>query len=221
MITRIHKKLLHNQTTQQNTMFWRRCFYLLLFLAIQPAFAWGPAGHETVAYIAMDNLTPAAKEMITSLLPPGITLAAISNWADEIRNYRRETGPWHYIDLPIRKDITVKDEQDYCPDGNCITNQLKIDEAILGDPTKPKADRLEALKFVVHFMGDLHMPLHCADDGDRGGNDKLVRFRTPGSRGHGSKIQLHALWDRLIEIHTEEVPPGDGRGPGKVDYGGR
>jgi hypothetical protein len=199
------------------------------FFPIQTVFAWGPVGHETVAYIAMDNLTPAAKQQIASLLPPGITLAAISNWADEIRNYRRETGPWHYIDLPIRKDITVKDEQNYCPDGNCILDQLKIDETILGDPTIPQPDRLEALKFVVHFMGDLHMPLHCADDGDRGGNDKLVRFRTPGSHGHGltdsssesapqnhasrlevsshgAKIQLHALWDRLIEIKTPEDP---------------
>ena len=61
---------------------------------------------------------------------------------------------------------------------------------------------------MVHLMGDLHMPLHCADDSDKGGNDKLVRFKTPGRRGRGSKIKLHALWDRLIEIHTDEDPRG-------------
>ena len=55
-------------------------------------------------------------------------------------------------------------------------------------------------------MGDLHQPLHCADDGDRGGNEKLVRFKAPGHAGHGAKIKLHALWDHLIESKTQEDP---------------
>jgi hypothetical protein len=169
--------------------------------------AWGPVGHEIVAYIAQDNLTKTAKDKINTILDPGDDLASVSNWADWVREHgRHETGPWHYIDLPIRKDITVKDEQDYCPDNNCVINQLQIFEGILGDESQPKSKRLEALKFVVHFMGDLHQPLHCADDGDRGGNDKEVRYKTPGRRGYGAKIKLHALWDRLIEIHTDEDP---------------
>ena len=98
-------------------------------------------------------------------------------------------------------------------------NQLQIFEGILGDESKPRSKRLEALKFVVHFMGDLHMPLHCADDGDRGGNDKLVRFKTPGRRGRGSKIKLHALWDRLIEIQHRGKLPGPGHEAGKGHKG--
>src|ERR1035438_4850542 len=96
--------------------------WVLLFALLfpVPALAWGPVGHETIAYIASDNLTPAAKEKLNTLFPDYSTdfLANVSNWADDIReNGRPETAPWHYIDLPIRKDITVKDEEDYCPHG--------------------------------------------------------------------------------------------------------
>ncbi len=146
-----------------------------------------------------------ASRLEASLQPDA--LASISNWADQVRQFGRpETAPWHFIDLPIRKDISVKDEQDYCPGNNCVVNELQINQGILGDESQPKSKRLEALKFVVHFMGDLHQPLHCADDGDRGGNDKEVRFKAPGHRGHGAKIKLHALWDHLIELKTEEDP---------------
>jgi hypothetical protein len=63
------------------------------------------------------------------------------------------------------------------------------------------------LKFLVHFVGDVHQPLHCADDGDRGGNEKVVRFIAPGSRStRGRKIKLHALWDHLIEVQPIEEP---------------
>ena len=180
---------------------------LFAFLPAQPAAAWGPVGHETVAYIAQDNLSPAAKAKIAAILDQGDDLASISNWADQVRQFGRpETAPWHFIDLPIRKDITVQDEQTYCPDNNCVINQLQISQGILGDESQPKSKRLEALKFVVHFMGDLHQPLHCADDSDRGGNDKLVRFKAPGHRGHGAKIKFHALWDHLIESKTLEDP---------------
>jgi hypothetical protein len=200
----------------------------IIFSAVGPVAAWGPVGHETVAFIAQDNLTPAAKTKINALLngdpadsslesaqPKSVAqpvlspqaLANISNWADDIREHGRpETAPWHFIDLPIRKDLTLKDEQEYCPNNDCVLNQLQIFEGILGDSSKPKSKRLEALKFIVHFMGDLHQPLHCADDGDRGGNEKMVRFKAPGHRGHGAKIKLHALWDHLIESKTLEDP---------------
>ena len=179
---------------------------LLAFLSV-PSAAWGPVGHETVAFIGTDNLTLAAKTKIVALLDQGDDLATISNWADKVRMFGRpETAPWHFIDLPIRKALTIKDEQDYCPNNDCVLNQLQIFEGILGDESQPKSKREEALKFVIHFMGDLHQPLHCADDGDRGGNEKLVRYKAPGHAGHGSKIKLHALWDHLIEPKTQEDP---------------
>ena len=214
--------LQHNQNMRSNLRFQRRCLIplLLAFVPALPAAAWGPVGHEVIAFIAQDNLTPKTKSKIMELAYPMDVrlmnrsypdLASMSNWADQIRPSRPETAPWHFIDLPIRKDITKTDEANYCPDNNCVVNQLQIFEDILseysnGNYSKPKADRLEALKFIVHFVGDLHQPLHCADDGDRGGNDKLVRFKDPGRPGRGSRIKLHALWDGLIETHTDEDP---------------
>jgi hypothetical protein len=187
-------------------LIWRLLFLLIFIITVQ-ARAWGPVGHETVAYIAEDNLTATAKEKILAILEPGDDLASVANWADKVRMFGRpETAPWHFIDLPIRKDLTVNDEQDYCVNNNCVVNQLQINEGVLGDESKPKSRRLEALKFVVHFMGDIHQPMHCADDNDRGGNEKEVRFKSPGYRGHGAKIKLHALWDHLIEIKTIEDP---------------
>jgi hypothetical protein len=119
---------------------------LFSILPATPAAAWGPVGHETVAYIAQDNLTTAAKQKIAAILDqgadssmesaqanPGIrlkatlqpdALASISNWADEIRESYRWTAQWHFIDLPIRKDLTIKDEEDYCPSSNCVVDQL-------------------------------------------------------------------------------------------------
>jgi len=180
----------------------------LFFLVVATrAAAWGPVGHETVAYIAEDNLSAAAKQKLKAILPAGEDLPSIANWADQVRaTSRPETAPWHFIDLPIRKDITKAEETTFCRDNNCVLNALQIYEGVLGDESKSNGKRLEALKFVVHFMGDLHQPLHCADDSDRGGNDKLVRFKDAGKRGHGARTKLHALWDHLIETKTQEDP---------------
>jgi len=78
---------------------------------------------------------------------------------------------------------------------------------VLKDDSQSKSNRLDALRFLVHFVGDVHQPLHCADDHDRGGNEKIVHFKTPGTRSRtGTKIKLHALWDHLIEVKTAENP---------------
>jgi|GEM_PF-1690537 len=208
---------------------------LFALLASGPAAAWGPDGHEAIALIAQDNLTPAAKKNIrhlfdvptptnswSSYLPSeSDLLAPISNWADDIgktnlnaafpgeirEKVRPETVAWHNIDLPIRKNITVKDELNYCPNNDCIIYQLNNFEKILGDESKPKSARFEALKFVVNLMGDLHQPLHCANDDDREGNQKFFLFKAPGESGHGEKINLFTLWDNLIAKYPSEYHP--------------
>jgi S1/P1 Nuclease len=174
------------------------------------AFAWGPVGHETVAYIAEDHLTPVAKQAVESLLGADLDLADVSNWADQVRlTSRPETAGWHFIDIPDRRGGVVEsDEPNFCSQGshdNCVVNQIGLDEAQLANARATAVQKLEALKFLVHFVGDVHQPLHCADDSDRGGNEKVVRFVKPASRSTtGTKIKLHALWDRLIEIQTKE-----------------
>jgi hypothetical protein len=149
---------------------------ILLFLPAT-VLAWGGEGHQIVALIAEDRLTPEAKAGMHELLGEDVSIsdAEIANWADQIRRERRNTAPWHYVDIP-----TTQPSYDATRDGNDGDNVIDaIDrfEKVLADKSKPKAERAEALKFVVHFVGDVHQPLHCADrDGDRGGNKRLVFF---------------------------------------------
>lgn len=119
------------------------------------------------------------------------TLAEVSTWADDVRGQRRETARWHYVDIPIHPPVgtpagyeAVRD----CRRRDCVV--AKIDEfaAELRDKAAPPRRRLEALKFVAHFVADVHQPLHAADDGDRGGNDTHLILL-------GQHTTLHALWD--------------------------
>jgi len=133
-------------------------------------------------------------------------MASVSNWADQIRFEAKATAPWHFIDLPIRENVTVETVKEFAGEHICVISALEKQTAILRDTKESQSKRQDALKFVIHFVGDLHQPLHCADDSDWGGNDKIVRFKTPGRSGRGTKLKLHGLWDGLIEIHTTENP---------------
>jgi hypothetical protein len=151
-----------------------------------PALAWGPEGHILVARIAEAELTPAARARVLEILGPGSTMASISSWADQFRNSHKETEPWHYIDIPIDKP-RLDMERD-CPKGDCVIAKIEEFRGILKDPATPPEKRREALMFVVHFVGDLHQPLHCSDNHDRGGNDVSIVF-------YGRTGNLHSLWD--------------------------
>ena len=178
----------------------------MLAIGHNPAWAFGPVGHEVVAYIAEDRLQPMARQKINSILAQDEDLASIAIWADQVRaTTRPETAPWHFIDIEVRENVTEADESRFCTNQDCVVAQIDADIKVLQDETQSKSNKLEALKFLVHFLGDVHQPLHCADDTDRGGNDKIVHFKTPGTRSRtGTKIKLHALWDHLIEVKTVE-----------------
>jgi hypothetical protein len=167
----------------------------LAFVLCSPgaALAWGSEGHRIAAEIAEQYLEPASARQVRELLAieNTTTLAEVSTWADEIRGQRRETGRWHYVNIPIHPPAGTPAGYDAardCPQGECVV--AKIDEfaAVLRDKAASPRQRLEALKFVIHFVADIHQPLHCADDGDRGGNDIRVTFL-------GQQTNLHALWD--------------------------
>lgn len=152
-----------------------------------PARAWGPEGHAIVADIAQRQVAPQTRAVLGRLLGPGVTLAAIANDADEYRNRCANTGPWHYVNIPI--DAPAYDPVRHCPAGRgCVLSVLQREIAVLKDHTQPDVERAFALRWVVHFVGDLHQPLHSADRGDRGGNDVKLRFR-------GRETNLHRLWD--------------------------
>jgi S1/P1 Nuclease len=174
------------------------------------ALAWGPEGHAIVAEIAEARLTPAAAQAVAQLLSQDDVqhLDQIASWADSIRAQHPETGPWHFVDIPLSAQgyNAARD----CPGGNCVVEQIQRWGAVLGDATVAPAERLIALKYVVHFVGDIHQPLHCETNfasrpppnGDRGGNDVHLTY-------FGRSTNLHAVWDGgIIEeaLHIQLGP---------------
>ena len=159
---------------------------VLLLLGASPAWAWGPQGHEIIAAIALRELTPAARSHVGRLLGSPVMMVHDSNWADEVRDRRRETGPWLYVDIPLKAG-GYQPRRD-CPQRDCVVAQIEKDARLLSDRGLSDGARAEALRFLIHFVGDAHQPLHAQDNGDRGGNDVPVRM---GRR----RISLHRLWD--------------------------
>ena len=151
-----------------------------------PVFSWGPEGHDLVARLADAHLTAAARARVAEILGPGVTLASISSWADQIRRARSETAPWHYTDIPI--DRPRLDMQRDCPKGDCVIARIESFEKVLADPAVKPEQRREALMFIVHFIGDMHQPLHSSDNKDKGGNNVRTDF-------FGKPMNLHSVWD--------------------------
>ena len=155
-----------------------------------PARAWGVQGHQVVAAIAWQGLSPLARQEAVRLLAqePGQTLVSVATWADEHRG--PTTAPWHYLNFP-RGQCRLDAARD-CPDGHCVVGAIERQRAMLASKATD-AERLQALKYLVHFVADVHQPLHAGYQDDRGGNTVQLRFLMRGSN-------LHALWDRgLIE----------------------
>jgi hypothetical protein len=138
-----------------------------------------------VVELAWDHLNPRARGAVTALLA-GESLGDASVWADRIRNERRETAPWHYVNIPA--GARAWDSAAWCRDGRCVVSAVTRFRTVLSDPGASQAARAEALRYLLHFVGDLHQPLHVGDRGDRGGNDVKVRWR-------GKETNLHAVWD--------------------------
>jgi hypothetical protein len=161
-----------------------------------PAQAWGPNGHAIVTDLAERHLSPGASQQVRALLAleEETTLDEVTSWADAYRPSHRETGPWHFVDIPLA--APAFDDSRDCAGGNCVVDRIVSFSHVLADKTETPAKRLQALKFIVHFVADVHQPLHCEDNGDRGGNDVHVSF-------YGTSTNLHSVWDdRLLEHAT-------------------
>lgn len=179
-----------------------RLLSLLIALPLawsHPAQAWSFKGHQTIAEIAERQLPAGTRAAVGALLvdEPTPTLAAVSTWPDEVRDQEiwRHTGRWHFVNFP-QGACQYRPERD-CAGGNCVIGALESQRVALRDPTTPRERRVEALKFVVHLVGDIHQPLHAGYGFDRGGNDTQIRLNRMGSN-------LHALWDGLL-IDTLEL----------------
>jgi nuclease S1 len=146
---------------------------------------WWDLGHRVVARLAEPRLTPHTREAVRDILG-GQSLADASVWADNIRHYRHDADRLHYVNIPLAD--TAYDPARHCPRGQCIIAAIEHDRRVLADGAASPEARAEALRFLIHFMGDLHQPLHVADDDDRGGNTRPVTFL-----GHAT--DLHKVWD--------------------------
>lgn len=174
----------------------RSALSLVTSLLVTQAMAWGTEGHQVIASLAAAQLSAKARTEVVRLLAlePGATLSSISTWADERRN--PSTGAWHYVNFP--RDTCTFDAQRDCPDGSCVVGAIEKQLEILASGA-PEEARLRALKYVVHFVGDIHQPLHAGYYDDKGGNKYQLQAFMRGSN-------LHALWDTgLIRNLSEDA----------------
>jgi hypothetical protein len=186
--------------------------FVALAATSSSALAWSQTAHAMVGDIATALLSPAATLAVADLLrddlgsdgkPSGrATLGQVASWPDEVRSLPeyRATFPYHFDDIPICGEI---DRARYCADGQCATAWFAKQLAILKDKSATPRARNEALKWVVHLVGDLHQPLHASDDGDKGGNDVKITFfgkrmDDPVEGRPQYPYNLHTAWDRLI-----------------------
>lgn len=197
---------------------------LLLLLSPSKAAAWGCKGHQTIALIAEKHLTPDAKQWVMKLLAdtpidPKLSrycgnatrdpMADVSTWADDVRP-ERKNGPWHYIDIP--RGSKRGSIEEFCGKEGCVTQAITEQLAILKNKDADPLKRAEALRYVIHFVGDLHQPLHTITNADEGGNCVPVKYlrRTVHEHGHSFSPNLHGLWDTAIpERDAEGADPSE------------
>ena len=203
------------------------CLLCVLVLLFWPAAAqaWGCKGHQTVALIAEKHLTPETRQWVEKLLSenpidPKLNrycggamhdvMADSATWADDVRG-ERKNGPWHYIDIP--RGSKRGPIEPFCGAAGCVTKALSEQLAILKDKNAEAAKRADALRYVIHFVGDLHQPLHTTTNADEGGNCVPLKYfrRNAHERNHSFSPNLHSIWDTAI-------PERDAEGADSAEY---
>lgn len=187
------------------------CIALCFLLMPLQAIAWGKIGHEIVGDLAQRQLNPKAQAEVQRLLAaePVPTLAGVSNWADTLRDSDpdrfKQTSRMHYINFPRGAACEFAPARD-CPDGLCVIGGINKNFTILSDKNRSDQERTDALKFLVHFIGDIHQPMHAAYSDDRGGNSFQINYQgalwkkkpvKPGAY-QPNGWNLHSVWDSLI-----------------------
>jgi hypothetical protein len=173
--------------------------------------AWGVQGHRLVALVATNHLTPAARQLVAQILPDE-GLADVAVWADDMVADNSHTGPWHYVNIPA--DAPSYDRDRDCPrqpgarEGSrndrwrdCVIDRILYFEERLGDSALDRADRATALKYLVHFIGDLHQPMHATGVARGGNGIPVVVFGSPDctrSDGSSTPCNLHGVWDTSL-----------------------
>jgi hypothetical protein len=193
------------------------CLLLAILLFPTPALAWWEYGHETVARIAWLEMRPATRAEVRRLLAqsarletpncPARTIEQASYWPDCIKalgdrfNY---ASSWHYQNVDVCRPFDLAAP---CRDGNCVSAQIERQMRLLADRSVPARERVMALAFLIHFVGDLHQPLHAGDRGDLGGNRLPVAYGIIAGR-----TNLHSAWDGYLAERAISTPAGEARG---------
>ena len=174
----------------------------LLLACSVPARAWGTLGHRVIAHIAEQHLGAKARGRLKFYFGKDMQLADQAMWADEVREQRPETAPWHYINIPPQA-TSFKAERD-CPQEDCVTAKIREFVGIARLGLRGKDAITDATRYVIHLAGDLHQPLHAGHLEDRGGNGIMVKFR-------GEDKNLHEVWDTgiLSLIGEDEIALAD------------
>src|SRR3569623_499303 len=191
---------------------------LTALLIASPAGAYWEYGHQTIAEIAWANITPVTRGRILALLRQSplldtptckaATLDEAAGWADCIKGIKNPDGTqkygntiaWHFQDVNICAPFDLIEP---CKGGNCVSAQIVRDAKLLKDRSTPTADRVRALVFLIHFLGDLHQPLQAGEKGDKGGNDVKAIYGTYAP----PRLNLHSIWDGYLAERAISTGP--------------
>ena len=188
------------------------CVAALALLFAAPVAAYWEYGHETVAKVAWQQMRPDTRRAVARLLRQGrlldtptcpvATIEQASLWADCIKPLDERFAyaySWHYQNVDICQPFDLKAP---CKDGHCVSAQIERQARLLADPAVPQREKLMALAFLVHFVGDLHQPMHAGDHGDLGGNKVAANYGLIGGRAN-----LHSIWDGWLAERAITTPP--------------
>jgi hypothetical protein len=186
---------------------------LLIIFTPAPVLAWGDYAHRMTASIAMAALTPQARAEVRRILAQGAavetpecvltSIEEASVWPDCVRALGPRfafSAPWHYQNISICRAFAITTK---CEDGNCVTAQIPVQLDILADKRRSPKVRAEALAFFVHFVGDMHQPLHVGEKDDLGGNRVLADY---GAKDM-PRMNLHRIWDSDLAERALTTPP--------------
>ena len=217
------------RTEQTMKLSFRPLLALALLAMSVFGFAWDDTGHMVIASIGDGRLDPAAWKECDRLLKIGGTpttsdFIQAGCWADDTKT--KENGPWHYIDLPYRPDGKTPTTK---PDAENVVWAINHFSDILKDKTKPDAERADALRYLIHFIADVHQPLHAIQmesdaypKGDRGGNLITIKANDLFPNMEKPPTNLHFLWDMGCGIFMPDAEkrPLDGASEGRLQIQG-
>jgi hypothetical protein len=172
----------------------RQLFPIALFFTSLLLISWGYTGHRTIGQIAQNHLNSKAKEAVKNLLGD-TSIADACTWADDARKEPEfaETANWHFLNLPL--GLSFEDFKKYVDtlSQENVYSALNKAKVALTNPDASKMQKVHALKFIMHFVGDLHQPMHVSRAEDKGGNTIQLNYDDKGTN-------LHSLWDtKMLE----------------------